>query len=103
LSGDTPIDGDFDGDGRTDAAIFRPSDGRWWFASSRDGTVSNMAFGLGGDEPVAGDYDKDGKSDLAVWRPSNGTWYVLRSSSNYTSFYSFPFGQNGDIPIGSAP
>jgi len=46
-----------------------------------------------------GDYDKDGKSDIALWRPSNGNYFVLRSSSNFSTFYAYPFGQNGDIPV----
>ncbi len=63
---------DFDGDGTTDLAVFRPSIGTWFILNSSNGAVSGVQFGTNGDKPLAGDYDKDGKSDVAVWRPSLG-------------------------------
>ena len=102
-NGDLPVDGDFDGDGLADQAIFRPSDGSWWINKSSNGTALIRVFGANGDKPVAADYDKDGKTDIAVWRPSTGTYFVHRSSDNFASFFSFQWGQPGDIPpMGSA-
>jgi len=76
-----PPPGDFDGDGRAEIAVFRPSTGVWYVRG-----VSITTWGGGADIPVAGDYDGDGKTDVAVYRPSTGTWFVLRSSTDYTLF-----------------
>jgi|CXWL01.1.fsa_nt_gi hypothetical protein len=86
---------DFDGDGKTDLSIFRPSDGNWWLNRSTDGvTVAN--FGLAGDIPTPGDFDGDGKTDIALWRPSNGGWYRVNSLTSTVT--AIGFGIAEDIP-----
>jgi hypothetical protein len=88
---------DFDGDGYTDSAVFRPSNGAWFILNSSDGTVRVDFYGLNGDVPLDGDFDGDGRSDLAVFRPSNGTWYYHRSY-NGTDYGAF-FGLGTDTPV----
>lgn len=87
---------DFDGDGKADASIFRPSNGQWWLARSTAGNVAYQ-FGSGTDKLVPADFTGDGKADVAFWRGTTGEWFVLRSEDS--TFYAFPFGANEDIPV----
>ncbi len=86
---------DFDGDGKTDISIFRPSVGEWYYLRSGNGAVNGAQFGAASDKPVPADYTGDGKTDIAFFRPSSGEWYILRSED--FSFFAFPFGLATDI------
>jgi len=91
----TPFD--FDGDGRSDLSIFRPSSDQWWHLRSSDQDARVVEFGEAGDKLVPADYTGDGKTDVAVFHPATGQWFFQRSED--ASTYSLYFGQNGDIPM----
>jgi len=88
-------DFDMDGDGRADAAVFRPSDGNWYLLPTTGGSQYQQ-WGLSSDRPVPGDYDGDARTDLAVWRASEGNWYIIKSSGG---LMVQGWGQQGDIPL----
>jgi len=99
------VPGDYDGDGTTDPAIWRPGaagSAGYWISRSSNGTVVFIAFGQTGDDPtVVADYDGDGKTDLAVYR--NGASPGLASAWFYKSSLTGStvganWGVNGDTP-----
>lgn len=82
--------GDYNGDGTSDLAIFRPGSSLW---SARG--VTRVYFGRSGDLPVSGDYRGDGTTIPAVFRPTGGLWGVR----GLTRFY---FGGSEDLPVPGA-
>ncbi len=82
---DATLDGDFNGDGRTDVATFREENRTWLVSIAGDGAFTTGLWGWvhyeTGDltEVRVGDFNGDGRDDLASYEPVTGRWYVHRS------------------------
>ena len=85
---------DFDGDGRTDMSVFRPTEGNWYLNRSTSGFAA-INWGLSGDVLVPGDYDGDNMTDTAIKR--GGDWYILRSCDNTVAVINW--GLSTDIAV----
>jgi hypothetical protein len=60
---------DYDGDGKTDVSVFRPSTGTWHWHNSGSQTFQAAGWGANGDIAVPADHDGDHKADLIIFRP----------------------------------
>jgi hypothetical protein len=96
------VTSDWDGDGRADMTVFRPSNGMWFTRLSRGNydtaTATQMQWGLTGDVPVVGDYDGDRRADPGVYRPAGGMWFIRYSGSSYAGILMLQWGIAGDVP-----
>lgn len=102
---DVPVPNDFDGDLKTDTAIWRGGvttneQAYFYVFQSQTNTVNTVLFGLFGDNPtVTQDFDGDFKADYAVTRKQSGKliWYVLLSAT--AKVHIQQFGNETDKPI----
>jgi hypothetical protein len=102
---DTPVPGDYDGDGKFDVAIYRfgllPQN-NFIILRSSDGAVQFQPWGnFTTDYILPGDYDGDGKFDFAAGRTgATGTspmvWWILQTGTGTVRVQ--PFGLSSDLP-----
>ena len=84
---------DFDGDGRSDLAVFRASDRTWYLNQSTNG-FQYTQWGFGTDAMATGHYDNDGKTDIGVFR--DGILHAFSAAFGHRQIF---IGQTGDRPI----
>ena len=89
---------DFDGAGKTDPAVFRPSTGQWIVQLSNGGVIA-PSFGAPNlsNIPVPGDYDGVGHTEMAVFYPATATWSIQGASGGRTVAFGAP--NLEDLPV----
>lgn len=101
-TGDIPsVIGDYDNDGKADAAVYRPgSPALWFYRASSTGNTSVVQWGTTGDVPAPGDFDGDGKNDFGIYRNSGtGQLDFWRILSNGTVLPVIRFGSPADVYV----
>lgn len=72
-------DGDYDGDGVGDMAVYYAKKGEWYVRNSLSGSIKIQTYGARTAQPVPGDYDGDGKADMCLYEGHMGSWFLLGS------------------------
>ncbi len=93
LPADTPISGDWNGDGLWDIGVFRNTSHQFILKNGTSTKVIN--FGQTTDLPVTGDWNGDGLWDVGVFRPATHTFLL----KNGTTTTTVSFGDSSDLPV----
>ena len=114
---DTPVVGDWDGNGTSDRGVARSMSGKleWFFDTVGSTTNGNadlpsLVFGVAGSTPVTGDWNADGVSDVGWVEKSGGklVWHLFARPRSYPAprapflGFEYPpvtFGPNTAIPV----
>ncbi len=85
---DTPLIGDWDGNGTANVGIVRRTPTGTSVLQKRPKSVVTVPFGTGWDTYLAGDFDADPKDDLAVRSP-NSSIFRMRTANGATSSITY--------------
>ncbi len=98
-TGDRPVVGDWNGDGKTTIGVFRG--GNWYLRDDNTAGANNIpgfTFGSATDVPVVGDWNGDGKTTIGVYR--GGNWYLRDyNTTGANNIPGFAYGGGTDIPV----
>jgi hypothetical protein len=93
----TPIVGDWNGDGKDSPGMVRPS--TWWLSNTLTGTTAQyFAYGSAGMVPIPGDWDGNGTSTVGMRQGLR--WLLANVNGNVTASIDFNLGNpSGDVPL----
>jgi signal peptidase I len=97
MATDTPITGDWDGDGVDTIGVFR--DGQWILSNSNTNPNADIRtnWGMDTDIPVVGNWDGIGGDTIGVFR--DGQWILSNSNTNPNADIRTNWGLAGDRPV----
>ena len=99
IPGDSPVVGDWDGNGTVTIGIYR--NGHFYLRNSNTIGFAEwiFPFGQSGDQPIAGDWDGDGDDTIGIYRPSTGQFLLRNRNNAGLADRSFYLGNVGDVGI----
>lgn len=96
---DATVVDDYNGDGSADLAVFRESNGVWYYRTMANGPVTFVTWGQAGDFPVPGDFDGNGSADFAVQRGNAGAGNFWIRLSTGATLPVVTFGSSNDTVV----
>lgn len=99
MPGATGIPNDYDGDRRSDLAVYASESGHWFIRQVADQVLAWFtAWGGSGFTPVVGDFNGDGAADLAVCHEASGQWFIASRTGSVLA-WGLPWGGPGFTPL----
>ncbi|SDS17189.1 Peptidase family M23 [Nocardioides scoriae] len=95
--GDRPLAGDWDGDGKDEPGVWRPTATGGRFLLRAPAGKQTIAWGRAGDTPVVGDFDGDGTSQVGTRGLGSSSWQ-LRGRTGATATVA-GLGTGSDAPL----
>ncbi|MFI6006465.1 DUF1906 domain-containing protein [Streptomyces sp. NPDC051366] len=97
-SGDVPLTGDWNRDGKDTFGVYRPGTQTFLLTNDNSSVEMESTFGNPGDVPIKGDWNGDGTDKVGVYRPVESDFCGAAKDSD-TVICSARFGNPGDQPI----
>jgi photosystem II stability/assembly factor-like uncharacterized protein len=87
---------DFDSDGKSDIAVYCPSNGQWAVRRSSDLQPELIPWGWPSASPVPGHFDQYCRTYPTVYWPEYGRWYGLRTND---TMWTLDWGWSAALPV----